>query len=382
MKQLIKQELYRWLNKKGFLLLFCIGIGCTLFYQFYYQMSYVSYAQTKTQQFQQEINKARSYSQIYENNSKAAKDEETKKLYELQMDIWAEEFNYASSLKNLWGNNSDGSYDANILKEDKGRDNNLLRYEEHNLQPEDAYVYRDTLSDLKNRIQAREAYDTLNMQQKVIDIVPDVHYVIYHLLSGSDASILLVLIIVCFLNFKVWTTEYENQTYKLLFTQPYTRGYLLFSKLVSQIFITLVVYAFIIGTLCVNAFFIHGVGSPSLLLLHATSSYVTTSSLLINFFFHQVLFMITFIIILYSISLCTKKTEISLLLAFMLLIFGIFSSLDTSVNLFNVYQVENIVSNTHSISQSLILVSMVITCVSFVLFDYFYIKRCDLKSSE
>lgn len=387
MKQLIKNECRRWFTRKKICAFLCLMGCCVLFYEFYYHQSYLSYYEKEYVNLKNEYTDVSSVMRIYGMNMKIDDSEDLKIAY----DIYDKEYQLLAKEMNLWNNNTDGRFDEELLSLEKQRDENLLRLEENRIEPMNMQIYRNTPEDLNNRIKLRESYEQQHIKEKVVKNVPDVNYVLYKIFSGSDATIFLILFILCIVNFNIWSSEFENQTYRLACIQPYQRKSIYISKLLVQIIMSLGLFFLMIVTLATCAYIQYGVGEPIIVAVNQTMlhgvqtsadqvfTYVTTSSLLIKFLLRQILYISILEIVIHTVSFFAKKTELSLLVIFTLLIAMVFAGLSEHANLINIYQLEKLYSETQYVSQLSTFGMLALIGILCFFINYLYLVYCDLK---
>ena len=80
-----------------------------------------------------------------------------------------------------------------------------------------------------------------------------------------------------------------------------------------------------------------------------------------------------------GVSFFAKKTELSLLVIFTLLIAMVFAGLSEHANLINIYQLEKLYSETQYVSQLSTFGMLALIGILCFFINYLYLVYCDLK---
>ncbi|MBQ7919111.1 MAG: hypothetical protein IJ324_04095 [Lachnospiraceae bacterium] len=85
-------------------------------------------------------------------------------------------------------------------------------------------IYDENQRDWQGRMLLHAAYEKEGWQEPVISNKPTGGYVLYDALSGKTVIFLVLVILVMFWNYDIWSFDFDNATYKLLYTLPYSKN--------------------------------------------------------------------------------------------------------------------------------------------------------------
>jgi len=142
------------------------------------------------------------------------------------------------------------------------------------------------------------------------------------LFLNNPISIVLVILIII-LNADIVSSEYDSNTFKLLFTQPIRKSKIILSKVLSSIIITNVIFISLLTIIFVSLGFINGFGNPEYpinFLNNRVSEYIGVGKFVL---YSSILFilLVNFICIFTNlISTLTKNTATSMSLSIVIIV--------------------------------------------------------------
>ncbi|MPQ44843.1 ABC transporter permease subunit [Clostridium tarantellae] len=168
---------------------------------------------------------------------------DNKNLQEIAMD-YKEEIDILKEMKIYYNNNEWNKY-----LEVRIKSNEILL---ENIRSNKVITGRE-IDDIKMEIEV----DKLLLDKGIKPIYTDVSMEGFNFIKIflNGALILMIMVLVIFISSDVMSSEFQSNTYKLLFTQPISKRKILLSKIIAAVVVTNVIVFFIIGTL----FFILGI---------------------------------------------------------------------------------------------------------------------------
>lgn len=120
-------------------------------------------------------------------------------------------------------------------------DNDLLPVYESGIDTGETGLYRQYPRDWNKRNILRAAYKEAGKEAPFIPNCPDGAFVTADALQGSSIISIFLLLLVLFLNYDIWAKDFEMETNRLLFTLPYSRGQIYFSRFFIRFLLTMAV---------------------------------------------------------------------------------------------------------------------------------------------
>lgn len=270
MISLIKNEVKLFLDKKN-IICFLIGIlMIPLIYQFYYIKEYKKYPQVRQMELQENQKDIDIYTEQYrfyfeQLNEKSPGHKETKEA-QLMANIWT---NYRSSMESLrmyweWPER----YKQEIRDIEQKMDEDLFSVFEKKIETGDTNLYRNTERDWKQRIKLLEAYHQANQEIPINKKIPTGTYVLNDALSGMSIVFLLMVILVILWNCDSWTADFEQSTYKILFTLPYARKTIFFTRFFVRCILSMFGICILLAVLLIRASIQFGLGMHEYIIIN------------------------------------------------------------------------------------------------------------------
>lgn len=259
MKSLLKNEILLCLRKKNIIVFVFACIFIMFIFQFYFETNYNHNSKETMIQIQEEIQK--SEVNIYRMEIRLAglkeikADEQMIEETSVILNNWKLESEYANYLKVLWYNDQMGSNEAEIRKVLADRDQNAFntRVENH-LILNYTGLYRNSYRDLLNREKLRVSYQMADVLMPMNPRTPTGSYVLNEALSGFNPIMILILICVIIWNADMWSNEFDNNGFQILFTLPYKKSRIYFMRNIVRFLFTLtgvtllILLLFVLGT--------------------------------------------------------------------------------------------------------------------------------------
>ncbi|NJP40709.1 hypothetical protein HCH52_06550 [Oscillospiraceae bacterium HV4-5-C5C] len=275
MKYPVLNELKLALSKKNLLLFTAALMVILLINRFYYLKAYQQYPAQHWQELQTEQENAQVWSEAYSNRL-----EELKELYPehedlpeatLMADVWQHTTSYLQVLMNTW--EKEPLDTDRILKYETLLDDQLLEVDQQGIDTGLSGLFRSTRRDWNQRLQLRSAYKAAGITEPVNPLVPTGAYLLLDGLSGDSIFSILLIALVLFWNFDMWAADFEQSTYQLYFTLPYSRTRLYVNRVIARAGLTVLGLAALCGFQFVCGTLWQGSGLDRLVILSGTATH-------------------------------------------------------------------------------------------------------------
>lgn len=393
MKQLVKSEIRLWLSKKNLILIGAALLSIIFCYQSY-EYQYREYDKEVIRLMENEVIITQNYVNEYQSEidklRNSSLDDPMIETLQLIKDIWEVDGKYASLMKTMLENNNDHSYDAEILILDQSMDENAKRFVEAGIEPDAQNIFRYSYQTLQNREELRKVYQKNNVVQKVNPYIPEGMYVLHAALSGEGSIIIILFVLLLLLNFNIWSYDFETQAYRLLFTQPYSKHKIYFTRCLINIIMNLM---FLIGfflILFMIASVQYGIGGSDFTYIQqeavqmhlyagkeGTALYRQITTILPLQVTILICYTICYLLCVQMISFFTRKSEISFMVSCVLLVLLI-SCIETEpIQIIGYFQTMTVLQGGFHITAICMILLMMILSMILYFIGWFALKYRD-----
>lgn len=259
MKRLIKSEILLCFRKKNLLIFMFACILVMFIFQFYFEANYNNFTNEAVNQIQEEIQKAEVNLHTIESRliglHQAKVDEVVIDNMTVVLNSWKLEEEYTNYLKVLLLNEQFSTNESEIQNILAKRDQNALNtLKDENMILDYSGLYRNNYRDLLNREKLRHVYQAANVSMLVNQNTPTGAFILSESLNGFNPIMILILICAIIWNADMWSNEFDNNGFQLLFTLPYNKSRIYFTRNIIHILFTfagitmLLILLFLLGT--------------------------------------------------------------------------------------------------------------------------------------
>lgn len=272
--EMLKNEIRIFLNKKNLLCLFVGIISVMLVYHFDYLKAYNNYSETRLTQIKENSKDIDIYAKAYQ-----LRLERLRKQYpghpkteeaEIMARVWSTYSFMNTNLQTYW--KWPDRYEKKISEAEEKLDVQLAKVSEQKVEVGISNLYRNTERDWKQRMEILEKYKKANHQIPINKVIPTGAYVLNEALSGLNLVFLIMLILVIIWNFDSWSADFEQATYKIIFTLPYPKKKIFFLRLLTRFIITIIGLGIILGVLFIRGCLKFGAGFENYIVLNTTAT--------------------------------------------------------------------------------------------------------------
>lgn len=226
-----KNEVRFFFSKRNLVIFFVVILVVPLVYYFSYFPDYEEYKYEKLEDISNQQMDVTTYVKRYEDRISyyEENDPEFEKLPGLckMLKIWNAYSAESNLLSQYWENPE--KWEKEIRSLTRQMDELLVGAPEgFDLGEEN--LYRQTERDWNQRMLLYAAYDEAGIEVPINEKKPTGTYALYQALSGfHPVFFLLIILLICW-NYDCWSAEFDVGTYRLLYTQPYSRGSLFWMR--------------------------------------------------------------------------------------------------------------------------------------------------------
>ncbi|MDD2214072.1 MAG: hypothetical protein PHR21_05980 [Oscillospiraceae bacterium] len=273
MKHPLLNELKLALSKKNLLLFAAALIVILLINRFYYLKAYQQYPEQRLQELETEQENALVWSDAY-----ATRLERLNDMYPghedipdatLMANIWQHTTSYLQVLVNTW--QKEPLDTSRILKYEQLLDDQLVEVDQKGIDTGLTGLFRSTKRDWQQRVQLRSAYKAAGLTEQVNPLQPTGAYLLLDGLKGDSIFSIVLIALVLFWNFDIWAADFEQSTYLLYFTLPYSRIRLYLNRVIIRTLLTVLGLAALCGFQFTCGTLWQGSGMDRLVTLNGTA---------------------------------------------------------------------------------------------------------------
>ncbi len=270
MKKLFKNEVSLFFSKTNiFIIIICILLSLGVF-KFQYVKSYDNSLENEINYLANIGSKietwAKIYTKDYENLSESDPNSKLLEELEIKSTVFSKENLNIGNLKPYLN-----IKEKEILEKNKDRiitnrrklDTELIPLYENEYDVEDTGVYRDSIRDWKNRNRLWDINEEKNIEQTIFQNKPTGGYILKDSLSGSSFLSVLFLFLSIFLNYDIWSSEFDQGTIRMIYTQPFSRKKIYLARYLTRLLLTIFCILIILGILFSIGSIIYGNGLDS-----------------------------------------------------------------------------------------------------------------------
>lgn len=255
MKNLCKIECKRILNKRNILFILIVCLLATGCYFLVYEKQSNDFYSKLTKTLDKDVQYATITIEYIKNENRNLTGEKLEDNINL-LNVWEKEKNYSDEILMYLKSGNIGEYEHEIVELFHKRDLNVINYKNYN---DIAILLRDDFRSINNRIDLYEYYNTKGKTIKLNQEEPTLMYLLKDL-CGNSSLFLISMIIIILLNADIWSYEFDKNAYKLLFTTPFNKSTIYFSKVITHFVVTLIVIIFVLIIPCILSISLHGMG--------------------------------------------------------------------------------------------------------------------------
>lgn len=258
---MIRNEIHMFLNVKNIVVLLAAVLITVGIYQLKYIGDYHSYEKEQQEIIlnNQEnvttiVTKYKKRIEFYEENKKD--DDRLDELNQMYT-IWLFFQSYSNRMAEYWKNGERHAED--LLALSKELDTQLLDASETIDLGEDI-LYRGTKREWNQRMLLHQAYDKSGTVEPINEKKPTGAYVLMDALSGNTVFFLLLILLLLIWNYDIWAGDFDDSTYKLLFTQPCGRSEIFRTRVIVHWIFSMLGCVVILGALFLTGTLTYGIG--------------------------------------------------------------------------------------------------------------------------
>ena len=273
MGNLIKNEVSMFLCRKN-VICFLVGLfSILLIYQFQYMNDYKSFSNTRQYELQENMKDIDIYAKAYQVRLERLRKEfpghKKTPEAELMAKVWS---TYSIMTKNLqmywkWPER----YDQQIHQAERLLDDQLVPVSEQKIEVGITNLFRNTEREWKQRMLLFNAYEQEGREVPNNKAIPTGAYVINDALSGTSLVFLLLIILLIIWNFDSWAVEFEQSTYRVLFTLPYSRKILFLTRFFVRYLLSMIGTCILLVALFLCGALRYGVGGWANVIVNKTA---------------------------------------------------------------------------------------------------------------
>lgn len=328
MMGIIKNEFWIWFNRRNIIVFILAIVALLGTFFLYYSPIYQDTIQSQMDYYQDFASEDGFRVQMYEENQSAlenAKMDTTKN--EKMLEFWRNDQVYCQSLSGAWKSN-DSEMIAKALYD---RDQYVLNCIESGI---DLSMYPSILKNTKVDLQKRLRFEKLSIAKGNYEFIyenkPTGVYLIRQMFHPGSVVVLIWLICILLWNYSVWSSEYEEKTYQLLFALPISKRKIYAVRTMVSSFMTFAGCLCLMGIWFAMGSMFYGSGADSFISIAkgmlSGSQYglIILAPFVTNIFFVQMVVQL--------ISLFTKNSGLSLILPILILLL---IYMDSTVSVYN-----------------------------------------------
>ena len=153
-------------------------------------------------------------------------------------------------------------------------DKSLEQYEDIKDEIDKQGVYRFSHKDWEKRMALHKAYEKAKKPEPLCKYIPTGAYAVAAFFGGKGMVFFGILTLIFFLNYDAWCKEFEDNTYVITFTLPYTRTQISIGRWFVRVILTSVVLLIICLELMALGAFKYGIGMDEYVAVLSKGSYV------------------------------------------------------------------------------------------------------------
>ena len=269
MKALIKNEIKMFFSKKNIILLIASCLLIFSIFHFKYEKEYNSYSEERLEDLYFSIDNAEVWSARYTMRLQRLKDEypghHTTPEAELMAKVWEDHYNGLAGLRFAWENPGQNpeQNEKNIINTEKRLDRDLIEVNENSIETGISLLYRDVERDWNKRMMLWDKHEELDLKTDINPLKPTSMYLFNDSINGKSYISLLFIILMIFLNFDIWSKEFDDETIRLIFTLPHSKTKIFNTRFITRFVLS--IFSIIISILLISSlgFFKYGGGIDS-----------------------------------------------------------------------------------------------------------------------
>lgn len=408
MMNLIRSEVKLAFQRRNMLIFVIALIGIVSMYFFVYEKDAQAYPQQQSDYYTQRQEQAKiridALIDLKKGYESIDADIISLEAVQVRIDFWKQEQQASSYLQNLWNKNQDGQYDQDIRISQRSQDEAIKVALEAIPVTELATLLHPDERTLQNRMQVAQSYEQSHTEELVNKQLPTGSAVLVDILDMQNPLFLLLLICCILWNVDCWSSEFENSSYRLLFTLPYTRRTIFLTRSFVRIGATLLGIGMLIFSLFLLGTLLHGDGLSQLTIMNEQvlqgqfrfeveelglfDQVYTNATYITHALGISMVYFLCITIFIQMISLFVKDNGVSLmiiLIIFMLVVMNLqslSSELGFAFNPFFYGCITSILYGMLGISIYAVYGILAISLLVCFLFAYQYLKCSDLKEGN
>lgn len=396
---LLKLETKRFFSRKNIFTIVVLMLTVAALFRFKYEASYEKFREADRIGIDTFLEEYKVYCQDYLDRIRAlqyeldtkSKDDVTYELeeklanaemekYQGVVDAWKDSQQYV--IKGWYYEGYDPYNDIKAQELYTKADNVLMEYEDRKEELEEQGIYRHSHSDWEKRMAIHEAYAQANKQEPLCKYVPTGAYTIAALFNGKGLLFFGLLCAIFFLNYDAWCKEYEDRTYIISFTLPYSRLQLILARWLTRVLWSNVFVLIVAAELMLLGSAIYGTGLDDYTAILKQGEYVAVTQgdymkKTIFFMFFVSILVVTFILMI-SVILQDSVNTLAVFFFFDCLYLLSGEYIHSKYNPIGLLKVSEIVSGIGIINAlQAILLSIVYTIIGYIIMSIIIIYRED-----
>ncbi|MBR4026972.1 MAG: ABC transporter permease subunit [Lachnospiraceae bacterium] len=228
---MIKNEIRLFLSKKNLLAFFASVIVLFLVYEYSYIPTYQAYGQTQRKEMEEHTQEIDTIRKMYEDrilyyetyNPKVDRFDDLKKMH----NIWNTFRGWRSLLYEYWG---DWEYRQEDIRMILWMLDELLLEDPHISDLGYDIIYQGSQREWNRRMILHEAYKNAEIEEPINPLTPMGSYVVMDILGGSSPMYFLLIFLLLVWNYDIWSADFDDSTYKLIYTLPKSRKCIFFTR--------------------------------------------------------------------------------------------------------------------------------------------------------
>lgn len=229
---MLRNEIHMFFSRKNILVLAGAVIAILLIYQFQYKKAYEEYGVKETQRITNQEAYLKANVKLNENSIAYYEENEpenenfpkVKKMY----NIWQTQYGQRLLIRDLWEDwkpyEDNRKIEEIILRRSCQMDQALEESINIQLGEGEWILFDGTRRDWNERMLLHNAYKEAGIEEPVNKATPTGAYVLWEALKGGGQFFVVFIIVLILWNYNIWSADFDEETYKLLYTLPYSRG--------------------------------------------------------------------------------------------------------------------------------------------------------------